>query len=75
MGSELSTNMAAKRSLSNKRRRHAARRVRSPHSSKKHPLKGMLPRSIKQGALPPNQDNRKYPDEEYGDTEIPLRNP
>jgi hypothetical protein len=37
------------------------------------PLKGMHSRDVKHGALPPNHDQHKYPDEVYGDTEIPFR--
>jgi hypothetical protein len=53
-----------------KTRRPAKRR----HGKKpKSPLKGLLPRALSNGSLPPNQDHRKYPDEIYGDTEIPFR--
>jgi hypothetical protein len=45
------------------------RRVRKSDS----PLKGMHSRNQKAGALPPNNDQHKYPDEVYGDTEIPFR--
>jgi hypothetical protein len=38
---------------------------------RKSPLKGLLPRASYNDALPPNQDHGKYPDEVYGDTEIP----
>jgi hypothetical protein len=53
-----------------KTRRPAKRR----HGKKpKSPLKGLLPRALCNGSLPPNQKHRKYPDEVYGDTEIPFR--
>jgi Protein of unknown function (DUF2934)/Family of unknown function (DUF6496) len=37
------------------------------------PLKGVHLRQTHNGALPPNQNQQKYPDEVYGDTEIPFR--
>jgi hypothetical protein len=42
-------------------------------NNRKSPLKSLLPRALGNDALPPNQHHRKYPDEVYGDTEIPFR--
>lgn len=36
-------------------------------------LMGMQPRTLKHGAVPPNENQGKYPNEVYGDTEIPFR--
>jgi hypothetical protein len=49
------------------------RKAKKPAKRRKSPLKGLLPRALRNDALPPNQHHRKYPDEVYGDTEIPFR--
>jgi hypothetical protein len=46
---------------------------RQPHSKEASPADRLPPRDQPGGELPPNENIRKYPDEVYGDTEIPFR--
>jgi hypothetical protein len=53
--------------------RLAAAKKAANKKKSKSPLKGMMSRDAKRGAIPPNEQQRKFPDEVYGDTEIPFR--
>lgn len=51
----------------------AAAKKATKRKKSESPLKGMVSRHVKRGALPPNEQQRRFPDEVYGDTEIPFR--
>lgn len=66
--------MASKKRITDARKSSVAKSIARKRRKSTSPLKGMHSRHAKHGALPPNHDQHKYPDEAYGDTEIPFRN-
>jgi hypothetical protein len=61
------------KAMAEKQKSTVAKSVARKARKSKSPLKGLHSRDVKDGALPPNKDQRKHPDETYGDTEIPFR--